>query len=178
MSAPTFEPVGAMSRRDLVIEHLAAAEYNEVIGYDLLAEALDGVDRSVVQMAVNAAKPTLEKEHRKAVVAVPNVGYRVVQPGEHMSLAVAHQKKSRRSLVRSLSKVANVELSKLTDGERTAVTLAATSLALQVDYIRRNDLRAARHEKALEAVTSTSDRTAEEVAELRARLERLEQRDG
>lgn len=178
MSAPAFQPLGEMSRRDLVIQRLAEADYDQVVGYDLLAEALDGVDRSVVQTAVNAAKPTLEKEHRKAVVAVPNVGYRVVLPGEHMSLAVVHQKKSRRSLVRSLSKVANVELSKLTDGERAAVTLAATSLALQIDYARRNDLRATRHEKALEAVTSTSDRTAEEVAELRARLDRLERRDG
>lgn len=175
MSAP-FTPVGEMSRRDLVLKHLAAADYDEVVSYDQLATALDGVDRTIVQVAVNAAKPVLEKEHQKAVVAVPNTGYRVVQPGEHMELAVVHQKKSRRALKRSHSKVAHVDLSKLTEGERTAVTLAATSLAMQMDYMRRNDIRAARHEQALKAVTSTSDRTAEEVAELRARLDRLERR--
>lgn len=172
-----FVPLGEMSRRDLVLKQLSVADYDEIVSYESLAAILDGVDRTIVQVAVNAAKPVLEKEHRKAVVAVPNTGYRVVQPGEHIGLAVAHQKKSRRSLKRSHSKVTHVELSKLTEGERTAVTLAATSLALQIDYIRRNDLRVARQEKALEAVTSVSDRTAEEVAELRSRLDRLERKE-
>lgn len=177
MTGQSFASLGEMSRRDLMVKQIAQADYDEIVDYEMLAAILDVVDRSVVQQAVNAAKPVLERDHRKAVVAVANTGYRVVKPGEHMGLAVSHQKKSRRSLARSLSKVANVDVSKLTDGERAAVTLATTSLAMQIDYMRRNDLRAARQEQALQAVTTTSDRTAEEVAELRSRLDRLERRD-
>lgn len=168
-----FKPIGERSRRDMVLDLLAAGDYDEVVKYADLEAELDA-NRDTVQAAVNAAKLLLEREHRKAVVAVPNVGYRVVRPNEQHGLAVVHQRKSVRALKRSLSKVNHVDAAQLTEGERAAVTLAATGIAMQLDYMRRNDIRAKRHEDMIAATTQTAERTAEEVAELKARLARLE----
>lgn len=168
-----FQPIGDKSRRATVIDLIGGVDYDAVVKYEELESELE-VDRATVQAAVNAAKPGLEREHRKSVVAVPNIGYRVVRPNEHHGLAVVHQRKSLRSLRRSLSKVNHVDASQLTEGERAAVTLAATGIALQLDYMRRNDIRAKRHEDMITATQQQTDRTADEVSELRERLARLE----
>jgi hypothetical protein len=168
-----FKPLGDKSRRANVIDIIGSADYDTTVRYDELESVLDA-DRSTVQAAVNAAKPGLERQFRRAVVAVPNIGYRVVRPSEHHDLAVIHQRKSLRSLRRSLSKVNHVDATQLTDGERAAVTLAATGIAMQLDYMRRNDIRANRHEGMIAATQQVVDRTADDVAELKARLAKLE----
>jgi hypothetical protein len=168
-----FQPLGARSRRDMALELLAGVDYDGILPYEEIEAALE-VGRETGQQAVGAAKPELERLHNKAVVAIPNVGYRVVRPNEHMALAVVHQRKSVRALKRSLSKVNHVDAAQLTDGERAAVTLAATGIAMQLDYIRRNDIRAKRHEAMIAANAQKSERTADEVAEIKARLARLE----
>ena len=171
-----FQPIGEKSRRATIIEYLAPLPYGTTVEYGALENEL-GIDRAAVQSAVNDAKPGLEREHRKSVVAVPNVGYRIVQPNEHHGLAIVHQRKSLRALRRSLSKVNHVDASRLTEGERAAVTLAATGIAMQLDYMRRNDIRAKRHEDMIAATQQQSTRTADEVADLKARLSKLEARD-
>lgn len=169
-----FTPAnGLESRRAVVVRELAAVDYGDMVTYTHLEGLLD-VDRRTVQNVVGSAKPVLERDHRKAVMAVANRGYRVVQPGEHMSLAVGHQRRSSRSLKRALSAVENVDMSRLTDGERAAVQLGVVNLALQIDYQRRNDIRAARHERLIAATAQATDRTAAEVEILRERLARLE----
>lgn len=168
-----FTPLGLESRRAVVVRWLAEADYGELVPYADLEELLD-VSRRVVQNVVGSAKARLEREHRKVAVAVARQGYRIALPGEHMALAGGHQLKSTRALKRALSTVENVDMSRLTEGERAAVTLGVTSLALQIDYQRRNDIRAARHEQLIAATTTVSERTAAEVAILKERLERLE----
>ncbi len=170
-----FQPIGDKSRRATVIDLIARADYDSVVTYEELESEL-GTDRATAQSAVNQAKLGLESVHRKSVVAVPNVGYRIVKPNEHHGLAVVHQRKSLRSLRRSLSKVNHVDASQLTEGERAAVTLATTGIAMQLDYMRRNDIRAKRHEDMIVATQQQSDRTADEVSELKDRLARLEAR--
>ncbi|WP_336879880.1 hypothetical protein [Rhodococcus globerulus] len=174
MTRQPFEPIGDTSRRRAALELLSAADYGQVVAYDDLSEAMGGVERATIQQAVNKAKAALEAEHSKAVVAVPNTGYRVVEPGEHLALATTHQRKSRRSLSRGHSIVAHVDANALTEGERAAVILAASALAAQIDYMRRNDMRARRIEQSVEAVQQETTRSADEIAELRARLDRLE----
>lgn len=173
MSTQPFTPLGEKSRREMVLEMLAAADYDTTVKYSALEDALDA-DRATVQAAVHQAKPALERNHRKAVVAVKNVGYRIVNPSEHHGLAVVHQKKSVRQIRKSLSKVNYVDASQLTEGEKAAVTLAATSLALQLDYMRRNDIRAKRHDDMIKATQKRTERTEAEIAELKARLARIE----
>ena len=52
-----FQPIGEVSRRELVLRVLASAEYDELVEYDRLAEVLGGVGRKIVQSAVGEAKP-------------------------------------------------------------------------------------------------------------------------
>lgn len=160
----------------LVLEVLAAAEYGEVVPYDAISEVADGVDRRGVQSLVGRVKRRLEREHSKAVEAVANEGYRVVNPSEHLRLARGHQSKSRKSLARAQSTVLHVDASKLTDGEKVAVTVAATALAAQLTYMRQNDIRVGRLEKAAEVIGTAQERSAEEIAALRDRLDKLENR--
>lgn len=175
--AIAFTPAnGIESRKTIVLRHLSAADYGELVPYELLIDALDGVSLETVQRAVGSAKMTLEHDYRKSAMAVARQGYRIIQPGEHMAAAVGHQVKSRRALQRALSVVENVDMSRLTEGERAAITLGATSLSLQIDYMRRNDLRAARHEKLIEAVTEQSTRSEAEISALKKRLAELEGR--
>lgn len=169
-----FTPIGDQSRRVLVLERLAAAPVDSVVTYEELSEVLGDVDRRTVQGAVNAAKFNLEKAYSKAVVAVSNTGYRIVRASEHLTLAKHHQKKSLKQLRRSRSKVDHVDYNQLTEGEKAAISLAATSIALQMDYMRRNDIRSTRIEASVAAVQKESERSAEELAELRNRLARLE----
>lgn len=169
-----FTPAnGLESRRDIVARTLGEVEYGDLVRYAELEDLLD-VNRRTVQNVVGAAKPVLERDYRKVAVAVANQGYRIVQPREHMHVAVGHQRRSTRSIRRALSTIANVDMARLTEGERAAVTVGVTALSLQIDYMRRNDLRAARHEQMIAATAQTANRSVDEIAELRARLARLE----
>lgn len=175
-----FEALGDKSRRALLVDLVADIDEDVVIPYEDIAAAIevDEDDRATCQGAVNAAKRSIEKTHSKALVAVPNVGYRVVRASEHLGLAQSHQSRGRRQLTRAKSKVVHVDMSKLTEGERAAVSLAATSLGLQMDYMRRNDLRSSRLEAAVTTVMETTERSEQEISELRERLSRLERDRG
>ena len=169
-----FKPLGEKSRRVMVMEEISTRDEGDIITYDELGEVLGGVDRSDVQAAVNDAKVGLEKKYSKAVVAIRNEGYRVVHAKEHLGLAQHHQRKSFRQLVKSRSKVVNVDYKKLSEGERAAMTLAATAINLTIEAARRHDIRASRLEKAVETVKTTQERSDAEIIELKARLARLE----
>lgn len=170
-----FQPVtGEQSRRSIALELLAARSADEVVTYEELAEALGVDDRPIAQAAVNTAKLALERDHNKAVAAVKDVGYRVVHASEQLGLAKRHQVSSRRQLVRARSKVKNIDMAKLTEGEKAAVTLAATALGLQIEYARRADIRAGNLEDAVAKLTEGQGKSADAVAELMARLEKLE----
>lgn len=168
-----FKKIGERSQRNMVIDAIGPRDPDTLITYDELTDLL-GRDKTTCQAIVNQAKAGLEKEHQKALVAVRNEGYRIVNAGEHLGLAQGHQKRSVRQLRKARSKVVNVDLGALTPGERTAVTLAATTLAAHLDYARRNDLRVSRLEVAQEVTRSEQDRSGAEIAQLHERLSRLE----
>ena len=75
------------------------------------------------------------------------------------------------------SKVAHVDLSQLTEGERVAIALATTALAAQLDFQRRADLRYANRQQ-VEAFMAehkeSAERTTEELEKVRQRMARLE----
>lgn len=158
----------------ITLQILAAADYGTLVPYTVLMEAVGGDSVKQVQDFVQRVKRRLEQQHRKAVEAVPNEGYRVVKPSEHLRLARGQQSRSRRALARAQSTVTHVDTGKLTEGERAAVTMAATALAAQITYMRQNDIRVGRLEKTAELLITEQERSAQETAELRSRLERLE----
>lgn len=173
-TAALFTPAnGLESRRIIVARELGATEYGGLVPYVRL-ETLLGVNRRTVQSVVGSARSLLEREYQRCAVAVANKGYRIAQPSEHMELGVAHQKRSRRQLQRALSVLNGANLSKLTEGESAAIAVGVASIGMQLDYQRRNDMRAAQHEQMIKATSSDNARTQSEVDELRARLETLE----
>jgi hypothetical protein len=154
-------------------------DVDEVLTYEAMGALLnlDSVtDRHPIQMAMRRAARELEQINKHAVDSVPTVGYRIVAASEHVGLAKRHQGKAGRSLVRSYSKVINVDLNGASPELRRVIDVCATVLAAQMDFNRRMDLRQSNLERAVESVVTKTDRTEEELAELRERLARLEQR--
>lgn len=173
----TFEPVGSQARWRVVYELLRNTETDSILTYEELGKALDldpTDDRHAIQMAMRRAALEHEEVDKRAIDAVPNVGYRIVQPPEHVMLARRQQKRSSRALARGYSKAVNVDLSKLDPETRRVVEVIARGFAMQMDFNRRTDVRQKRLEEALATVSRRIERTEEEHAALRARLERLE----
>jgi len=172
-----FVPAGDQARWRTVYELLTKAAVDDTITYEELGEALDldpADGRHAIQMAVRRAAREHEVKDNRALDAVPNVGYRIVRVPEHLDLAQRHQRKSGKSLERARSKVDHVDLSGVDGETRRAFEVVAQAFALQADFNRRLDIRQKKLEQQVSAATSAQEHTAEEVAELRTRLERLE----
>jgi alkylated DNA nucleotide flippase Atl1 len=171
-----FEPIGEVSRREAVVNLFEEIPHDTVVTYDEIGTALDVSDRAIIQTAVGAAKREIERRYSKALIAVPNSGYRVVRPAEQLTLARSHQQRSAKQLKLSKSKLDHVDLSQLTPAENAMFVLAREAIAHVMDYMRKNDIRAARLEQTVETVKQESVKTTEEIAELNRRLADLENR--
>lgn len=175
-----FEPKGDTARWRLLYALLQTKQVDDVVKYEDMAEVL-GIDaatgRHTIQVSMRRAAREFETVDKHAVEAVPNVGYRIVEPEEHLRLAKSQQRRSSKALVRGQSKVINVDLSAVDPDIRHAFAVVAEAFGRQMEFNRRLDVRQKRLEEALQSVVQVSSRTTDEVAELRARLERLEQRD-
>lgn len=173
-----FEPIGREARWRLVYELLQRAETDSIVTYEDLGRTLDLDpidDRHAIQMAMRRASKEHEEVDKRATDAVPNIGYRIVRPPEHLMLAKRQQRRSTRALARGWSKAVNVDLSRLDPETRHALEMVGRAFAVQMDFNRRTDVRQSRLEEALKSVSRRVERTEEENAELRARLERLEE---
>lgn len=172
-----FRPIGERARWLDLLDLLRAAHINEVVTYAAMAAALDldpEKDRTAIRSALYRAAKEHEAVDKRAVVAVPNEGYRIVEPQEHLGLARGHQKRFFRALVRGHSKAVNVDMSKIEPEARKALEMVGTVIALQLDFNRRAEAKLAAHEKAIKSLTEATERTDAERDEFRARLERLE----
>lgn len=172
-----FKPIGQVARWRLVYDLLQKADVDQIVTYEELGAALDldpETDRHPIQMAMRRAAKEHEEVDLRAVDAVPNIGYRVVRPPEHVMLARRQQKRSTRALARGYSKAVHVDLSNVDPETRHALEMIARAFAVQMDFNRRTDVRQKRLEEALATVARRVERTEEEHAELLARLERLE----
>lgn len=179
---PAFQPVGDRARWRVLYELLVPLKVGGVLTYDQMAAALDldpTKDRTTIQLAMRRAARELEQVHKRATDAVPNEGYRIVEPEQHLGLARRHQRKAGKALVRGQSKVVNVDYNLIDPETRKAFEIVAGVFAAQIDFNRRMDVRQDNLEAALVAVTQRTEvqaeRTDEEIAELRARLKRLEE---
>lgn len=172
-----FQPLGDQPRWKIIYDLVSPRGVNDVITYEELGEAL-GLDpadeRHQIQMAVRRAAKLNEERNSRVLEAMPNVGYRVIEPTEHMRLAKQHQRKSHKALARGHSKVVHVDLNGLDADTRKAFEVVAQAFAMQMDFNRRMDVRQQRLETAVADIAERHERSAEEAAELRTRLERLE----
>ena len=172
-----FIPTGDHARWRIVYDLLTKAAVNDTITYEEMGEALDldpADDRHAIQMAVRRAAREHEVRDNRALDAVPNVGYRIVQVPEHLDLARRHQRKAGKSLERGRSKVDHVDLSGVDEDTKRAFEVVAQAFALQADFNRRLDIRQEKLEQQVAAAQSAQEHTSDELADLRARLEKLE----
>ena len=176
MTAP-FEAVGDLARWRTVYDMLKPLAVDDVLTYEDVAGALSldaGKDRPLMQSTIRHAARTFESVDKHALVAVPNVGYRVVLADEHVVLARGQQRRASRALVRGHSKVVNVDLRGLSPEVRQLTEATARAFSLQMDFNRRFDVRQQRLESVVAEVSERTDRREAEIAELKARLARLE----
>lgn len=172
-----FEPAGEVARWRIVYDALKGMSVDAVLAYERAGELLGldpVVDRSTIQSAVRKASRTFEKVDKHALVAVPNVGYRVVRADEHVVLARGQQRRASRALVRGHSKVVNVDLRDLSPEVRALTEATARAFSLQMDFNRRLDVRQNKLESVISEVSQRAERSEGEIAELKARLARLE----
>ncbi len=171
-----FQPVGEKSRRSLVLDLLRGASVGDVVTYGDLYEALKTSDRALVQAAVGSAKNEFLRIDQRALEAVPNIGYRLVESSDQMRLAKGQQSKASRALVKSKDLVVNIDYNNLTPVERKLAEAMGYMLAQQSDFMRRYDIRHKNLENALEAITVKVDQSAESQEDIRERLARVEAR--
>lgn len=174
-----FQSSGERARWRIIYDVLAAMSPGDVLTYDRCAELLDLdplQDRGLIQSAVRDAQRRNEVDNKSAIEAVPNVGYRVVEAIEHARLAKNYQRRSEVAISSGKSKVVNVDMSGLDHDTRHMFELMALAFSRQEDINRKFDVRQRKLESALAAVSQKTDRSADEVAQLRARLEALEAR--
>lgn len=176
MTAP-FEPAGEIARWRSVYDMLKPLAVDDVLTYEDVADVLGldaEKDRSLMQSTIRRAARTYETVDKHALVAVPNVGYRVVRADEHVVLARGQQRRASRSLQRGHSKVVNVDLRGLSPEVRQLTEATARAFSLQMDFNRRFDVRQQRLESVVSEVSERTERSEAEIGELKARLARLE----
>lgn len=176
-----FKPVGDVARWKLIYPLLVACKVDEIVTYETLAEALSldlDRDRKIIQMSMRRAAKEHEEVNKYAIEPLPNIGYRVVQPAEHLRLAQSQQKRAGRTLARGHSKAVNVDLNAIDNIEtRKALELVGRAFAMQMEFNKRFDTRQNQLEQVLDNVNARTERTETELNELRARLARLEVAD-
>jgi predicted RNA-binding protein with RPS1 domain len=178
-----FTPTGERARWRVLYDMLAERDSGDTLTYEEMVAALglSDDDRNTAQLAMRRAATEYETTHKRAVKAIANVGYRIVDAGEHLGLARTHQGKASRSVKRGLSKVTNVDLNRIDDPEvRKALELAAAVLSHQDEMMRRMSIKQAHMERALNSVTERTEqnekRTADQISQLQERLRSLEER--
>ena len=175
-----FEPAGETARWRVIYDILAVTPVDNVLTYEAMATALDldpASDRHVMQVAMLRSARELAHVDKRAVEAVKNVGYRVVEPEEHLRLAKGQQRKSSLALLRGDDLVKNVDLSECDPEIRHAFQVIRSAFAMQQEFNSRTDIRQKKLEEALDTVREKSTRTEDEVAAILARLEKLERGD-
>jgi hypothetical protein len=173
-----FQPAGERARWRTAYDTLRTADVGDIVTYQQLGEALslDPItERQKIQMAVRRAAQEYLTADQRALQAVTDEGYRVADASGHLALARQHQSRASKQLAKGHATATHVDLSNVDPATRTALIAVAQAFALQMDFNRRFDVRQKRLEEALSQVTERTDRSETEIAELRARLEKLEQ---
>lgn len=173
-----FKPIGDKSRRAIALDLFMEHEVGETVTYEELEERLDVGDRALIQAAVGAAKKELIRSEGRAVEAVPNVGYRIVEASDHLRLAKDRQARASKELVKSRELVVHVDYNSLSPVEQKLAEAMAFMLSQQSDFMRRYDIRHRNLERALDAITVEVAETRDGQDEIRDRLAAIEAKLG
>lgn len=174
-----FEPVGKLARWKTIYHLMQQIPVGGQLTYTQIGEALtlDPVeDRHAIQMAVRRAATEYLTVDDRAIEPIPNVGYRVVEPEEHLRLAQHHQTKSRKALTRGQKTITHVDLHGMEPEVRKAFEVTAIAFSALLEYNRRLDTKQKHLETALDSLVTRQERSEDEIGDLRNRLADLEAR--
>jgi hypothetical protein len=166
-----FDTIADKPRWALALDVFRDHHVGDVVAYADIAAVLDKDDRATIQSAAREAGKRLLIEDGHAIEAVPNKGYRIVAPDEHIRLARGHEKRSRKALVRGHATVQNVDLNGLSEESKRVVLATAAGFSRVLDMMRQTNKNVARVARAQEALELRVDEGLSENAERLARLE-------
>jgi hypothetical protein len=172
-----FTPQGDQARWRYIYDLLVKAKTGEIVTYEAMGDALSldpDADRHKIQMAMRRAAREHLKIDLRSVEPVANAGYRVTETERKLELARKHQAKAVRSVRRGRAHVDYADLASVDEATRNLFEAMAWKFAQQDEVIHRLDVRQKRHERQLQATVSAQEETAQQLADLRERLARLE----
>lgn len=175
-----FAPKGEQSRWKLIYDQLCQMQVDDMVTYEALGKLLQlnpNDDRHQIQMAMRRAAREYLETNCRALDSVRNVGYRIVEPSEHLRLANGHNRKAGRSLHRGYEVATRVDVTGLDQAMRDALNSFALMAAAQSALNKRLARDQAKLAKALETVATKQGLSDERLARLEQRLEALA-RDG
>jgi alkylated DNA nucleotide flippase Atl1 len=117
-----FEPRGDKAEWRVVYDELLVdADYGQIITYAQIAEVLgrDVQQRERLRAPIARARREVGRLRSMWLVAVPNVGYRVIHANEHVSVADDHKHRGQRQFSRMMDVSHATNLSRLTADELT-----------------------------------------------------------
>ena len=157
-----FEKKGHKAQWEIVTEVLETKNIGDIATYEELLEAL-GPDfpRASLSSVVWAAIRKF-RNHKRTFANVRGVGWRMVEPTEHRTLARRQQIKSKRRLAEAVSISAATDLSKLDPEQRRAQQAQELHLRKLLDRVSRLEERQGKTEARVADVekghASTEDR--------------------
>lgn len=172
-----FEALGQEARWRAIYALLKPMSVGDILTYERMGEALEldaENDRNKIRIALHRAAREYEQVDKHAIEVVPNTGYRVVEPAEHLKLAQRRQKRSTRQLKRGHDHVVHVDFNGMDPEVRKGFEVTAHALSMVMDFNRRFDVRQKRLETVVSGEQVRTDRNEAEIAALKERLARLE----
>jgi glutathione S-transferase len=113
--------------------------FGRVITYAELASVLtvNPAEDHRARSALLRAGRVLQREHHKQIVNVRNVGYRVIEPKDHVGVSRAQNRRAIRRLRESLATATYVAMESLTPAETAEVLMQQARVAIQVGLCTR-----------------------------------------
>jgi hypothetical protein len=137
-----FTPKGERAEWRMIYEDLLAnTEPGDTITYARLEELL-GREFAPNRGPLYRARQTLGELRHRWLEPVPNVGYRVVEPAEHVRISATHRRKSRRQVGMAIRVLDATDLERLTpDGLATFDDQRKMTFALWAIFAHESRLR-------------------------------------
>ncbi len=157
----------------MVYDAMQGLDVGDVLTYAAIAQAL-GADmfRPAHRSPFYRAANVWGAEQQRAFMAVPNLGYRVVEPAEHEIMARYKHRRSRRQLNKGREVLHRADRSALNPEEVERFDRLEHTMGRQLDMIRRLDARQVKTERVVQASRQEITATAERVAVLEEALRR------
>lgn len=153
-----FEVKGAVPESQLVYQLFEDKDFGDVVTYEQLDAAL-GRDFRSQRGPLYKADDMLLRNRSRALAAVKNEGYRVVQAREHETLGRSRHRRARKQINQAVRVVTGTDRSALTEDERRRLSGLELALSRQQQMIRRLDDAVTQHDADLRDLRQRTSNT-------------------